>query len=187
MWRADSLENTLMLGKIEGRRRRGWQDETVGWRRWLNRTWVWANSGRWWRTEKPGVLQSMGSQGVGYSWVTEQQSSTTPYNLITSVKILFPNRVIDHSAGTWGFHISFWRTQFNLRHSPGGDSNPSQGYHQVACEMWWRKLQAWKVGSGKVQDYREMGSQRGGNWRTLWAMERPAGITGRVPGRTKDT
>ena len=25
MWRANSLENTLMLGKIEGRRRRGWQ------------------------------------------------------------------------------------------------------------------------------------------------------------------
>ena len=31
MWRADSLEKTLMLGKIECRRRRGWQDETVGW------------------------------------------------------------------------------------------------------------------------------------------------------------
>ena len=25
MWRADSLEKTLMLGKIEGRRKRGWQ------------------------------------------------------------------------------------------------------------------------------------------------------------------
>ena len=25
MWRTDSLENTLKLGKIEGRRRRGWQ------------------------------------------------------------------------------------------------------------------------------------------------------------------
>ena len=25
MWRADSLEKTLMMGKIEGRRRRGWQ------------------------------------------------------------------------------------------------------------------------------------------------------------------
>ena len=25
MWRTDSLENTLMLGKIEGRRKRGWQ------------------------------------------------------------------------------------------------------------------------------------------------------------------
>ena len=31
MWRADSLEKTLMLGKIEGRRRRGWQR-----RRWLD-------------------------------------------------------------------------------------------------------------------------------------------------------
>ena len=31
MWRADSIEKTLMLGKIEGRRRRGWQDEMVGW------------------------------------------------------------------------------------------------------------------------------------------------------------
>ena len=29
--RTDSLEKTLMLGKIEGRRRRGWQDEMVGW------------------------------------------------------------------------------------------------------------------------------------------------------------
>ena len=31
MQRTDSLEKTLMLGKIEGRRRRGWQDEMVKW------------------------------------------------------------------------------------------------------------------------------------------------------------
>ena len=31
MQRADSLEKTLMLGKTEGRRRRGRQDEMVGW------------------------------------------------------------------------------------------------------------------------------------------------------------
>ena len=31
MRRTDSLENTLMLGKIEGRRKRRWQDEMVGW------------------------------------------------------------------------------------------------------------------------------------------------------------
>ena len=36
MWRTDSLEKTLMLGKIEGRRRRGRQDEMVGWHHWLN-------------------------------------------------------------------------------------------------------------------------------------------------------
>ena len=36
-------------------------------------TWVWANSGRWWRTGKPHVPQSMGSQRVGHDWATEQQ------------------------------------------------------------------------------------------------------------------
>ena len=36
MWRADSLEKTLMLGKTEGRRRRVTEDEMVGWYHWLN-------------------------------------------------------------------------------------------------------------------------------------------------------
>ena len=27
-------------------------------------TWIWENSGKWWRAEEPGVLQSMGSQKV---------------------------------------------------------------------------------------------------------------------------
>ena len=37
MGKADSLEKTLMLGKIEGRRRRGMtEDEMVGWHRQLN-------------------------------------------------------------------------------------------------------------------------------------------------------
>ena len=31
LWPPDSLEKTLMLGKIEGGRRRGRQDEMVGW------------------------------------------------------------------------------------------------------------------------------------------------------------
>ena len=46
MRRADSLEKTVMLGKIEGIRRRGWQrmkwlDSIIG--QWM---WIWANSGR---------------------------------------------------------------------------------------------------------------------------------------------
>ena len=73
MQRTDSLGKTLMLAKIEGRRRRGQQRM-----KWLDgitdsMTWVWPSSGRWWRTGKPGVLQSMGSQGAGHDWVIEQQ------------------------------------------------------------------------------------------------------------------
>ena len=36
MWRANSFEKTLMLEKIEGRRRRGRQDEIAGWHHWLD-------------------------------------------------------------------------------------------------------------------------------------------------------
>ena len=71
MQRANSLEKTLMLGKIEGRRRRGWQKM-----RWLDgitdsMEWVWVNSRSWWWTGRPGVLQFVGSQRVRHDWVTE--------------------------------------------------------------------------------------------------------------------
>ena len=68
----DSLEKTLMLGKIEGRRTRRRQRMRrldASWTQW---TWVWANSGRWWRTGKPGVLQSMGLQRVTWLNWTEK-------------------------------------------------------------------------------------------------------------------
>ena len=49
------------------------EDEMVGWHYQLNWTWIWASSGRWWCTGKPGMLQSMTLQWVGHGWVTEQQ------------------------------------------------------------------------------------------------------------------
>ena len=71
MQRTDSLEKTLMLGKIKSRRRRGWQrtrsldgitdsiDMSL------------SKLQEWWWTGKPGVLQSMGSQRVRHDWATE--------------------------------------------------------------------------------------------------------------------
>ena len=55
---------------------RGWDGWMVSLTRW---TWVWASSGRWWRTEKPGVLQFMGLQRAAHHWGTEQQQSTKLY------------------------------------------------------------------------------------------------------------
>ena len=71
MWRTDSLEKTLMLGKIKGGRKgddRGWDGWMASPIRW---TWVWVSSRSWWWTGWPGVLQSMGSQRVRHNWVTE--------------------------------------------------------------------------------------------------------------------
>ena len=69
--RADSFEKTLMLGKIKDGRRR----DDRGWGGWMasptQQTWVWVNSGSWWWTGRPGMLQSMRSQRVGYDWATE--------------------------------------------------------------------------------------------------------------------
>ena len=58
--KANALEKTLMLGKIEDGRRRGRQ----GWNGWMAsptlRTWVWASSGRQWRTGKLACCRPWG-------------------------------------------------------------------------------------------------------------------------------
>jgi len=82
MWRTDSLEKTLMLGKIEGRRRRGRQRM-----RWLDGI---TNSidmslsklRELVMDREAGVLQSMGSQRVGHDWVTELNNQIINHHLL---------------------------------------------------------------------------------------------------------
>ena len=77
MWRADSLEKILMLGKIEGRRRRdnrgwgGWMASPTEW------TWVWVNSGSWWWT---GSLVCCSPWGHKELETTEQMNWTELYS-----------------------------------------------------------------------------------------------------------
>ena len=51
-------ELDLKAGGGDDRGRDGWMASLTQW------TWVWANSGRWWRTGKPGMLQPMRSPGA---------------------------------------------------------------------------------------------------------------------------
>ena len=71
MWRVDSLEKTLMLGRLwaggEGDNR-GWDGWMASLSRW---TWVWVNSRSWWWTGRPGMLRFLGLQWVGHDWATE--------------------------------------------------------------------------------------------------------------------
>ena len=97
MQRGKSSEKTLMLGKIEGKRRRDWVSDIIqplhslpspspstlslsqhqglfrGWDDWMasvtQRTRIWANCKREWRTGKPGGLQFMGLQRVRNKWL----------------------------------------------------------------------------------------------------------------------
>ena len=70
MRRTDSWEKTLMLERLKAGGERvdrgwdGWMASPIQW------TWIWASSGSWWWTGKPGVLQSTGLQRVKHDWVT---------------------------------------------------------------------------------------------------------------------
>ena len=72
MQRADSLEKRLWcwegLGAGGEGDDRGWDGYLASLTRW---TWIWVNSGSWWRTGRPGMLWFMGSQRVGHDWATE--------------------------------------------------------------------------------------------------------------------
>ena len=62
--RTEPLEKTLILGKLEGRRRRGWYGWMASPTQW---TWVWVNHGSWWWTGRPG----------GFSPWDRKESDTT--------------------------------------------------------------------------------------------------------------
>ena len=63
-WRRPWCWERLEAGEGDDREWDAWMASPTWW------TWVWASSGSWWRTGKPGVLQSMRSQRVGHNWVT---------------------------------------------------------------------------------------------------------------------
>ena len=72
-WPPDAKNWLIIKDPAAGKDWRQEEKGTTGdWDSWMASliqwTWVWASSGSWWQTGKPGVLQSMGSQRVGHEW-----------------------------------------------------------------------------------------------------------------------
>ena len=70
----------------------GGEGDNRGWDGWMASTqwtWVWASSRSSWWTGRPGVLQSMGLQGVVHDWVTELNWTERIYDCIFVLTVTF--------------------------------------------------------------------------------------------------
>ena len=103
MQRADLLEKTLMLGKMQGRRRRGLGACGGRMASLTPSTWVWASCRSWWRTRKSSMLQYMGSQRVGHDWATELSKGKMFwfFNKHGRVKYVTPSRSNRSKSECW--------------------------------------------------------------------------------------
>ena len=99
---------------------RGWDSWMASPTRW---TWVWASSGSWWWTGKPGLLQSTGSQRVRHDWETELNWITALLNCV-SPKYMLKGLTEDEMVGWHHWHngLEFEQTL--------GDS---EGQGSLAC------------------------------------------------------
>ena len=142
MQRADSFEKTLMLGKIEGKRR----GDDRGWDGWMasstQRTWVWVDSGSWWWTGRPGVLWLMGSQRVGHDWVTELNWRWLPVDIVTD-GYPFSKKKIHILENYWFTILCFrctakWFSYIYIQSFP--DSFPT-GYYRILSRVAYAILE----------------------------------------------
>ena len=92
----------------------GGQGDNRGWDGWMASltqwTWVWVNSGSWWWTGRPGVLQSVESLRVRQDWATELNWSFLKMNFTSSLFCF----VCVHSNYYPELPASIWRTSFNI-------------------------------------------------------------------------
>ena len=125
MWRADSLEKTLMLEGLGA----GGEGDNRGWDGWMASptqwTWVWVNSRSWWWTGSPGVLWFMGLQRVRHGWVTELiwytmncilregilfSDESSPETLMILLSKIIPLKKIDHKNHSQTFLLNNGKT-----------------------------------------------------------------------------
>ena len=82
-------------GEVDDRGFNGWKVSLTRW------TWVWASSGSWWWTGKPGVLPSMGLQRVRHDWATELNWHIILLSNHVIVDIHWPEEIISKEANMY--------------------------------------------------------------------------------------
>ena len=138
----NSLEKTLMLGKMkaggEGNNRGqdGWMASPTQW------TWVWANSGRWWRTGKFRMLQSMGLQRIIHDWATEQKQQQS--KILISCPTPFLRLVPKHKPRAKHLNIP---SIISLQHY---EDLADEGDFHVSRSLHNRKLRLGQLGKGSL-------------------------------------
>ena len=79
-----------------------------GWDGWMasptQQTWVWINSRSWWRTGRPGLLQSMRLQRVGHRWATE----LTDWTDVPTTNSTTPPAAVSYSLSALPTHRYPW-------------------------------------------------------------------------------
>ena len=83
----------------------GWMASPTWW------TWVWASSGSWWWTGKPGMLQLMRSQRVGREWATELNWMNTSLLGPSSIVWEYHRQHITSDHGCVPIKL-YWQKQF---------------------------------------------------------------------------
>ena len=110
-WKRPGCWESLKAGgEGDNRGRGGWMASLTQWTR------IWASSGRWWRTGKPDVLQSMGSQTGGHGWVSEQQQQPNSALNFYTLKYIKKPPIPLHSLCYQPIQVSIISSQYSHKH-----------------------------------------------------------------------
>ena len=93
-----SLER-LKVGEGDDRGWDSWMPSSTWW------TWIWASSGSWWWTGKPGMLQSMGLQRVRQDWATELNWTELRSSIPKNTSILINNLPFPQWRWAWIHYV----------------------------------------------------------------------------------
>ena len=88
LWPPDAKSWLFGKNPNAGKEKAGGKGDDRGWNGWMASlirwTWVWASSESWWRTGRPGMLQSMGLQS--WTWLRDWTISKTLNRTLVSVR-----------------------------------------------------------------------------------------------------